>query len=510
MNIDSNLSNEDQVPWASWAYTIMLHLSRRALGLVDDVLVLLLMVVLVGTVCCCVALWRNKYVAALKVQAVRKIQAGKPMNQEDKKFKTAMQAETLVENMLKEEGWQYVFPNRRVAVSRVGHNREIDIIAVGPRILVVEVKHWRGWVWSSGSCWYQKPHKKAQTLEFENVYSDNVEKAAALRRFIENAQRIPLPDATHVSTNVSGENLSKSTAQCVEASPLISESDSQSFHTSRNSTLASITNTGTWYSDRSLHTQCGLVVVPVVVFTNKEVILDPDTILKMDRVFTLDTFRTYLRSLKWEQQRSSGWRCRIHAALPFLHRFFCHESHTSTSCRIPKSCPSNASRVETSGKTPVFLSVKTERRVAHVVDMLRTWDVLHLHDGRIITGDVQSVTAPTAFCAYERKHLLNIKIQWNTGWLGLILTFLTNKSASVELELAAAKRLAIKKKENKPRNKKGNIEFPIRPRQRKVTGSDRLEIRAAGNTTPLTIALADVKEIFLSKHLYITEKIIEA
>lgn len=431
---------------AVWCLDSSTRLVTLLLALSDDLLLLAIVLVTAATIGCSIALWKNKYVSVLRVDAVRKLQEAKPLSTEHKKFKIAMAAETIVEGMLKEEGWRHVYPNRRVAVSRVGHNREIDIIAVGPRILVVEVKHWRGYVWSSGSCWYQRPHLRGQTLEFENVYSDNVEKAAALRRYIENTQRIPLPDNLKAATEEEG--------------------------------------AGTWYTSHALHTYCGAVVVPVVVFSNPDVRLDPDTIMKMENVFTLSSFRDYLRELRWEQQRSSSWL----RGLMWWNR-----------------TPKKIGGKDNSGEE-VFMSVKTERRVAAAVDLLRTWDVLNLHDGRIITGDVQNVIAPTAFCSYERKHILDIKLEWNVGWMGVVKTLLTNRSASVEIVLATAKRLAVKKKENKPRNAKGNIVFSIRPRQRRVTACDRLVIRAAGNTTPMQIAFADIKEILLSKHLYITEK----
>eukprot|EP00796_Vickermania_ingenoplastis_P006741 gene6741-4834_t len=452
---------------------------RHVVALSDEFLFLVILVILGVTAWCAFGVYKNKYRGALKVHAVRKIQSDDKMSRSDLRFKTALQAETRVEEILREEGWRYVFPNRRVAVSRVGHNREIDVIAVGPRILVVEVKHWRGYVWSSGSSWYQCPYKRAQTLQFEDVLSDNVEKAASLRRFIENYGKIPLPDA-----GVFAKQRAVSSPVLPPNFPPEEEPKGESAPPPPGGPLP---EAGTWYSDRSLHTQCGVVVVPIVVFTNPDVRLDPETIMRLENVFTLSTFRTYLQGLKWQQQRSAAW-----SRLPQ---------------RLLSSVSGSASAAPKSKE--VVLDTKTEKRIAEKLELLRTWDVLHLHDGRIVTGDVLEVIAPTAFCSYKRKHLLNIKIQWNVGFIGTVKTFLSNASARVELILATEKRLAVKKKENKPRNAKGNIEFVVHPRKRRVTAIDRLSIRCPGNPVPMTVALTDIKEIFLSKHLYLTENLLQ-
>lgn len=525
--------------------------------LAEDVLILCLVIVLIGTIVCSLALWKNYYSTALKVSALRKLREGKPMSDTDKKFKTALQAETVVENLLKQEGWKYVFPNRRVAVARLGHNREIDVIAVGPKILVVEVKHWRGFVWSTGNAWYQCPFRKAKALMFENVYSDNVEKAATLRRFIENQRRIPLPDAKGISSTFRGTTTTTIASTSGVASPAASVEDgdpSSSLPASSSRAPAFSSLTGTWYSDHSLHTQCGEVVIPVVIFTNPDVRLDPNTILKeYPNVFTIDTFRAYLRQLACAQ-KPWYWRwCRSWMkCLPLIGKKVApsgdtqqkgkqntqdgngslgNENHAS-SPTVPKKgkksfqhrkdaakdtaekkgtgeASATVSADKEGRRAMVLLSSETQRKVAEAVDMLRTWDVLHLHNGRIVTGDVQGVVAPSAFCAYERKHILAMRFCWNAGFFGIVKTLITNKSGSVEIVLTAEKRLAIKKKENKPRNAEGNIVFPIIPRHKKIGGSDRFMIRSPGNPAITPIPISDVKDIALSKHLYLTENLIK-
>lgn len=430
----------------------------------SDLLSIAVVVVALVTLACSVALWRNQCVAGLRVHSIRKLQEGQKMSGSDLKFKTAMDAETLVEQLFVQEGWKHVFSNKRVAVSRLGHNREIDIIAVGTKIFVVEVKHWRGWVWSSGSCWYQLPHPKSAALQFENVFSDNVEKAAALRRYLENQQRIVLPGSGPTAASRSGEKTEDEKGDA--AAPAANSSSS----------LVSTTQTGTWYSDHSLHTQCGPAIVPVVVFTNPAVQLDPNTIMKLDGVFTLAGFRKHLRQLREAEKRSSSLFSSV------LSRIF------------PVKTTSDA-----------FLTPRIMSQVAGAVDVLRTWDVLQLHDGRVINGDVQKVIAPTAFCEYQRKHLLSVNIHWHTGAWGFVKTFLMNRSVTVELVLATEKRLAVKKREKKPRNAAGNIVFSIPPRRRKATASDHFLIRIPGNPHVQPVAIADVKNAIFSRHLYANE-----
>lgn len=535
-------SGAEALIWASTASRQLVSISlvsslQKISWIFEDVLVFVLVVISIGTIACCVALWKNYYSTALKVSAARKLREGKPMKESDKKFKVALDAEVAVQKLLEEEGWKYVFPNRRVAVSRLGHNREIDVIAIGPRILVIEVKHWRGFVWSSGSAWYQCPHRKAQALMFENVYTDNVEKAAALRRFIENNRRIPLPDGKGVL-------LSPTTEEGWEAE----REEKKNTHHTHSPDVAGASPTiggGTWYSNHSLHTQCGTVVVPVVVFTNPCVILDPNTILREnEHVFTPDSFRLYLRKLAWEdQQRSvlwSWWGGKKFSSLlgrpsthptdhiqegpteasspsaPFKKKSKKKSkndnpppSAASPEADMPPTEASKGKKKNVKEKVPsVVLSAEMQRKVAEAVDLLRTWDVLQLHDGTVMTGDVQAVIAPSAFCSYERKHVLEMRLDWNSGWFGLVKTFLMNRSGTVKIILSSEKRLAVKKNEKKPRDAKGNIVFPCRPRHKKVGASDRVIVRSPGVTHLITVLMTDVKEISFSKHLYLTENLV--
>ncbi|KPA81673.1 hypothetical protein ABB37_03982 [Leptomonas pyrrhocoris] len=438
---------------------------RTLLSLLDGTVYVLLALTTVALVVVAVALSRNMYRDALRTQARSNLRREDTLTNEQQGFLKSMQAEENVEEVLRKAGWSEVFLRRRVAVARVGHNREIDVVAVGPIILVVEVKNWQGYVWSHGSSWYQCRNRKTMdTLQFEDVQEDNVEKAAALRRYIENARRVELPDSSVVQTDavIFGHDKSKQNGR------------------------------GTWYSDKAIHKVCGKCVVPVVVFTNPRVKLDPATVKAKKYVFTLDTFGAFaqqvlhgnidLDALNDVVTPSSWW-----SWAPLVR------AHT----RAPRAAPAG-----TAGS--FFLTEDQQCQVATVVDVMRTWDVIYFLDSRMVTGDLQSIDVPSAFCSYERKHLLDINVRWNRGVWGLVKTFLTNKAGTVELVLATAKRLAKKRNERKPRNAQGNIVFPMVPKKKK--GNDTIVMKMAGTTELKTILLCDVDRIFLSHHLYENEK----
>lgn len=448
-------------------------LLASVLSLLDDTVYVLLALTTVALVVVAAALSRNVYRDALRTQARSKLRREDSLTKEQQMFLRSMQAEEKVEDVLRKAGWTDVFLRRRVAVARVGHNREIDVVAVGPIVLVVEVKNWQGYVWSKGSSWYQCRNRKTMdTLQFEDVQEDNVEKAAALRRYIENARRVELPDSNMVQADA----------------VVFGHQDAASPTTMTNNT----SSRGTWYSDRAIHKVCGKCVVPVVVFTHPRVKLDPATVKAKKYVFTLDTFATFaqqavrgnidLDALNDVAAPSSWWS----AWLPFgPHR------------RVPRAVPA--------GSPNSFLLTEDQQdQVAGVVDVMRTWDLVYLLDRRLMTGDLQSIDVPSAFCSYERKHLLDINVRWNRGLLGLVKTFFTNKAGTVELVLTTAKRLAKKRNEKKPRNTQGNIVFPMVPKKKKV--NDTIVMKMAGTAELKTVLLCDVDRISLSHHLYESEK----
>lgn len=439
------------------------HVASLVFQWLDNALFLLIGGTTVLLIIVAVALSRNVYAVALRTRAFQKLREGDSLTSEQQRFLRSMEAEEQVEAVLRQAGWTDIYLRRRVAVARVGHNREIDVVAVGPIILVIEVKHWQGWVWSKGSRWFQcRNRKNMDTLEFEDVQEDNVVKAAALRRYIENTRRISLPDFDSRQSGDGAEGVLESIGR------------------------------GTWYSNAAIHKVCGKCIVPVVLFTNPLVKLDPATVKAKRHVFTMDTFAVFARQVLEGRanldapndiRKSSFLPQWLWSCLPTMHPFR----------NVPRE--------------PYFLDAEKQDEVAEAVDVMRTWDLVYLHDGRLITGDLQKVEAPSAFCMYERKHILDLNIRWNSGILGMMRTFTTNQAGTVEVVLATAKRLAKKKKERKPRNAQGNIVFPLLPRRRKE--NDYIVMKVPGARELKTYILSDVKSIQLSHHLYENEKLIE-
>ncbi|KAG5490716.1 hypothetical protein JKF63_00838 [Porcisia hertigi] len=441
------------------------HAMSAMLSLLSDTVYVLLAITTILLCAIAFALSRNVYRTTLRAQARSQLRREDSLTREQQSFLRSMQAEEKVEAVLRKVGWTDIFLRRRVAVARVGHNREIDVVAVGPVILVVEVKNWQGFVWSNGPRWYQcRNLKRMDTLEFEDVQEDNVEKAAALRRYIENARRVELPDSHLVQSDATLFGKDKDT----------------------NSKRA------TWYSDKSIHKVCGKCVIPVVVFTHPRVKLDPATVNAKKYVFTLDTFETFasqavrgnidLEALNNVAVASwwSSWQ-------PFARIF-----------RPLATTPASSA---------VLLNEEQQENVASAVDVLRTWDLVYLLDRRLITGDLQKIDVPSVFCMYERKHLLDIHMRWNRGPIGLVKTLLNNNIGTIELVLTTAKRLAKKRKEKKPRNTEGNIVFPMEPKKKKENGY--VVMKMAGTGKLETVLLCDIDRISLSHHLYESEKQLE-
>ncbi|CCW69976.1 unnamed protein product [Phytomonas sp. Hart1] len=469
----------------------------RLVAIVDDLLHVLFAVVVVATVVVGLALSRNVYRSMLRTRAMRNDLEEKTLSRESRVYLGAIEAEGTVEEVLRKAGWSRVYLRRRVPVSRIGHNREIDVIAVGKVILVVEVKHWQGYVWSNGPRWFQMPVRMKHTLEFEDVMEDNVVKAAALRRFIENTHRIALPDLPLLSREGEGaEKKDDHNYQTVSFSNTGQDKNSANENDSspEDALLNDKKDVGTWYTDKSLHKQCGLCVLPIVVFTNPRVKLDPATVKAKKFVFTLNDFRIFAReALRGNFSLEApnevvAWRKKGYLLLPpFLRRLL-----------SPFHVPSEAA-----------LGSDLQQQIGEAIENMRTWDLVRLHNGRLIVGDVQKIDAPSANCIYERKELLEINFQWNYGAVGLLKSFLSNRGGTVELVLTTAKRLAIKKKEKKTQDWKGNIIFPIVPNNRRLTLNDRLSIKSPGTPKLITLALSNIKEVHLSRHLYELEKGIE-
>ncbi|KEG15215.1 hypothetical protein DQ04_00141030 [Trypanosoma grayi] len=366
------------------------------------------------------------------------------MSFREKQLLASMQAEELVEAALRSAGWKHVFLRRRVPVQRLGHNREIDVVAVGPVVLVVEVKHWRGSVWSNGPRWFQRASDSRRALEFEDIQEDNLVKAAALRRFIENDRRIPLSDYHTVA---------------------------DSLRSAKGDKVSAAQGYGTWYTDRRVHKQCGELVVPVVVFTNPAVKLDPSTVKLKKCVFDLPAFEAYARKLMRDMRSPSTFRSPWGSFVRFLKRVFFRSMTTTSSA----------------------LSPEEEERVASEIEKIRTWDMIYLHNGRLLHGDVRELDLPSMQCRFERKHLLDVEIRWFDGILGFVRSLWEGGGGLVRVRLAAAQRVAMRRSE---------IAFPIARRNiRRIGCNDRVIVKLAGTLTIETVPLADIRTIRFSHHM---------
>ncbi|RHW69825.1 Nuclease-related domain containing protein [Trypanosoma brucei equiperdum] len=403
---------------------------------VDSVLywfpTLVLVVCMIVLIVTAVGLSLGKFWRGLSSWSWRRIFSLTRMSMRQTTFRASMNAEEAVETALRKAGWKHVFLRRRVFVPRLQHNREIDVVAVGPVVLVVEVKHWRGSVWCNGQRWFQQVHKTARALEFEDIREDNVVKAAALRRHIENDKRVPLPDFNLLS-------------DCLQES----EGD------------------GTWYEDRRLHKQCGTVIIPVVVFTNPLVRLDPSTVKQKDDVFDLPGLERYAKNLLHNTRGASVFDYYKQRVDEFLRPIFIGRSITpDTYC----------------------LSFFTEEKVARVVERMRTWDMVYLLNGRLVHGDIVSFGLPSTNRHFVRQQISDVEITWFDGLIGFARTMWMNSGGMVKITLSS------------PRKRKV-FSFPLMPRHLKsIYKNDRLVLKLAGTTNLEEIPLADIATLRLSQH----------
>nr|CCC94022.1 conserved hypothetical protein [Trypanosoma congolense IL3000] len=346
-------------------------------------------------------------------------------------FRASMDAEESVEAALRDAGWRHVFLRRRVPVQRLSHNREIDVVAVGPVILVVEVKHWRGFVWCNGQRWYHQGRKEGQTLEFEDVLEDNLVKATALRRYIENDKRIPLPDFEVATADLRDEE-----------------------------------DRGTWYKDPRLHKLSGKLVVPVVVFTNKMVKLDPKTVKRKENVFDMPGFKKYARELIQSTRGTSPISLYKLRFIEFVGRQLFHQNYNPSGC---------------------YLSLRDEMRVATAVRTMRTWDMVILLNGKLYHGDIVKIELESIKKRFERKQIADMEVLWFTGLFGFLKTLWLNTNGIIKIKFVDPKAGTI------------TVSQAMRKMKRSCNGN-KLFLKLAGSVEIVSIILTDVASVQLSRH----------
>lgn len=358
---------------------------------------------------------------------MQSVLTGTEQGNQEKQLNAALSAEERVGAIIEEEscGGIPVFLRRRVFVAECNHNREIDVVAIADNILAIEVKNWSGSVWRNGNRWFQLAVRAQRPLEFEDIFKEARVKAVALQRHLENDHKIAMS--------------SHSAEAAAAGAPK---------------------------------------VIPVLVFTNPTVKLDPNTIANMDFVFTLDTFREYLRRnvslIQRQHQTWTQWVSQL--VIPNFLR--------------PK-------------RTTAALTQSEKDEVEAALGTVRTWDTVVLHNGAMMHGDVVAVECPSASCGYQRYHLHQITLTWSTPTLlGLMGSLWNGTAGTVKLTLCDAKRIP-KKNEAKPRDKDGNIFFPVMMPKRNadIRTVDRILMKKAGSARVEPIPLSTIRSIDLSQHL---------
>jgi hypothetical protein len=209
-------------------------------------------------------------------------------------------------------------------------------------------------------------------------------------------------------------------------------------------------------------------VVSCVVFTSPAVKLDPNSAKRLPNVFTLESFREFIG----KSRSGSSWRDLL---APVVPSFF----HPSRS-----------------------ITLEQKNSVAHALGNVRTWDIVMLHNGTTIHGDLVSLECPNFYFSYDRKHIVSVIFKWaSPSLVGLAVSLWKGSAGTVLVKLTEAKRVP-KRNESKPRNDDGDMYFPILMDKRKGdwNTTDRLIFKRAGTAYSAPIRLTDVRSVELSEH----------
>ena len=389
----------------------------------------------------------------------------------------ALKAEDLVGEAFEAAGCSDYFLRKRVYVPEQARNREIDCIGVcKDRVLVVEVKNWRGDVWYNGIRWFQKATATGKALEFEDLMAEAHFKTEALRKHFEYDHRVPI------------------------------------------------------------HKDC---FVTCIVFTNPNVRIDPNSVGTLPYVFNMDMFKEFVAK---EMSGSSG---------PVLYRdyFLIHQKEIQVReaaklvPRKPKTAPTawtpvvNAAAVVGSsiwsGTTAVAsgswwavksigskivastgatadgqpkLTADDRFKIRKMCGRIRTWDVIKMHNGNTVHGDVIAIAAPSAGCGYLRSDLEWIKMEWSSSSIkGLFGAMAFGTACSITIRPVESKRTLKKNKQDSLITKfrdpeTGNITFPVKIQYNTNTRkNDHVVYKVPGKATTFEVSLAHIKTIELSE-----------
>ena len=320
-----------------------------------------------------------------------------------KQLNAALSAEDEIAAILRKyDKGAKIYLRKRIFVHELNHCREVDVIAVlQKKVLVIEVKNWRGSVWRNGDRWFHLASSEGQALEFPDITAELMQKRTALMHYLEHDQRIPIKDSS--------------------------------------------------------------IIVPILVFSNPAVRLDPRTISNMNCVFTIATFKPFAES----ECKAQSWR------------------NWAASFVLP-------------------LGLENKVRIVSALDQIKTWDCVTLHNGTLIHGDLLAIECPSVGVSFERRHLESIQYSWASGNLWGLFTSVWNGSAGwIKLVLCEAKRHKAQKQKKAGhaiRDKEGNVLFAVHPSKKKkdLTDSDRIVFKRAGQRIPEMFATYTIKNVDLS------------
>ena len=402
--------------------------------------------------------------------------AQKKMTGGQSQLTRALQAEDYVGEAFEDAGCSDYFLRKRVYVPEQARNREIDCIGVcKDRILVVEVKNWRGDVWCNGIRWYQKAAATTKALEFEDLMTEAQFKTDALRKHFEYDHRVPI------------------------------------------------------------HKDC---FVTCIVFTNPNVRIDPNTVGTKPYVFNMDMFKEFVAK---EMRGASG-------KVLYQDYFISHQSEIrarEAAKLLPRKPPARpkpwtpvvdaltwsgsvvggsvlsvassavagswwlVSSLVPRGGSGSGVSKLTEEdrfKIRKMCGRIRTWDVIKMHNGNTVHGDVIAIAAPSAGCGFLRHDLEWVTMEWSAAGLrGLFGAIVHGTACTITIRPTEAKRVPKKNKKDATVSKyrdpaTGNISFPVKVQYHtNIRKNDHIVYKVPGKPTTFEVSLAHIKSIELSE-----------
>lgn len=315
-----------------------------------------------------------------------------------KQLECALGAEDRVRDIVAALGHtEHVHVRRRVFVPAQNRKREIDVIAITDTgVLVIEVKNWAGHVWKNGLKWYQKPPPtRAAAIEFFDIMGEHELKTQAVGDYLRDFG-VDIPQS---------------------------------------------------------------LIIPVLVFTSKNVTLDV-SVRTLPNVFTIGAFTRSVAP-------RSPWREMLTHYVPFWG-------------------------------SQAVVSWQLKKDISEALRSVKTWDIVTLHNGTVQHGDVIGVELPKEGASLGRNDFRKLRVTWsNPNFFGLVASMWFGSACSLDISL----KRALKRK-GRPAKKNAAPELRISipllmPSGKDMKKKDRLIIRPAGKPFAEEIALIQVSSIVI-------------